>query len=78
MELLLSMSSPQFTKYYNSFLFDVTAALFKVCKTSLVNLSFAMFKGASAFVLDAGSAPCNVKSLDALKSPKYEEMCNGV
>ena len=77
-EVLVSMFSPQFTKYSNSFLLDVTAALFKVCKTPLEKRSFAIFRGASAFASEAGSAPCNVKSLEALKSPKYEEMCKGV
>jgi hypothetical protein len=73
-DVLLSIFSPQFTKYSNSFLFEVTAALLRFYKTSLENRSFAIYNGASALASDAGSAPCKVKRREALKSPKYDDI----
>jgi len=77
-EVLLSIFSPQFTKYSNSFLLELTAALFKFYKTSLEKRSFAIYKGASALASEAGSAPCSVNKRDDLKSPKYDDICRGV
>lgn len=76
-ELLSSMFSPQLTRYSRSFVFEVVAASFKFCKTSLLNLSFPTSRGAYALSADEVSAPFKVKSLDDLKSPKYDDIWRG-
>jgi hypothetical protein len=59
-------------------MFAVLAASFNDCKTLLENLSLDTSRGASAVAADEAFAPSVVKSLDCLKSPKYEETCKGV